>query len=143
MMRLTRRYRFSASHRLHSPVLTEEANQQLYGKCNNPYGHGHDYVLEVTARGPVDQETGLLMRAEVLDTLVERGVLSHFRQSNLNDAAAFQGNCVPTTENLVREIERRLKAGWPAAFAGPWPVLDRVRIQETKRNVFQTTVKQQ
>jgi len=143
MIQLTRRYRFAASHRLHSPALSEEANDRLYGKCNNPHGHGHDYILEVTARGPVEPESGLMMRTAALDELVERGVLSRFRQSNLNDAPAFQGATVPTTENLVEEIERRLREGWREAFAGPWPVLDRIRIQETKRNVFEVTVNQQ
>ena len=62
-MRLTRRYRFAASHRLHSPRLPDEANREVYGKCNNPYGHGHNYVLEVSVNGPVDETTGLITSA--------------------------------------------------------------------------------
>ena len=58
MIRITRVYRFSASHRLHSPALSDAANCDIYGKCNNPYGHGHDYILEVTAEGPLDERTG-------------------------------------------------------------------------------------
>lgn len=140
MIRLTRRYRFAASHRLHSPALSEEANQELYGKCNNPYGHGHDYILEITARGPVDQESGLLMNVAALDGLVERRVLDEFRMSYLNDSASFAGARVPTTENLVEEIRARLGDGWGETFSAPWPVLEKVRIRETRKNTFETMV---
>ena len=78
---MTRSYRFSASHRLHIDQLSEDENTRLYGKCNNPFGHGHDYVLEVTAEGPVDGETGLVLRVAELDRLVRDRVLRLFRGS--------------------------------------------------------------
>ena len=136
MFRVTRSYCFAASHRLHAPQLSEEENRALYGKCNNPYGHGHNYVLEVTARGPVDR-SGLALDTGRLDRLVEQEVLTPFSHRNLNlDVNSFAGQ-VPTSENLAVEICRRLKENWAAAFPGEWPKLDGVRIAETARNIFE------
>jgi 6-pyruvoyltetrahydropterin/6-carboxytetrahydropterin synthase len=135
MFRVTRSYPFSASHRLHAPQLSEDENRVLYGKCNNPYGHGHNYVLEVSARGPLD-ESGRALDTAQLDRLVEEQVLTPFSHRNLNlDVNSFAGR-VPTSENLAVEICRRLKDNWSAAFPGEWPKLDRVRIAETARNIF-------
>ena len=136
MFRVTRSYRFAASHRLHAPQLSETENRALYGKCNNPYGHGHNYVLEVTARGPVD-DSGRAVDRGRLDGLVEQQVLAPFSHRNLNvDVNSFAGR-VPTSENLAVEIFRRLKENWGAAFPGEWPRLERVRIEETARNIFE------
>jgi len=132
LIRITRRYRFAASHRLHAAELSDKANQDLYGKCNNPFGHGHNYILDVSVKGPVQKDSGLVVRLSELDALVRSSVLNEFDQSNLNDAAAFVAR-VPTTENLVTEIEQRLRAAWPG---GEWPQLDRVQIRETPRNLF-------
>jgi 6-pyruvoyltetrahydropterin/6-carboxytetrahydropterin synthase len=127
---LTRRYKFAASHRLHSPELSAEENQQMYGKCNNPYGHGHNYALEVTVTGPVDASTGMIANLGELDPFVEREVIEAFDYKYLNeDVTEFQ-SLVPTTENVCREIYRRLK-GFPAAR------LERVRIEETSKNSFE------
>lgn len=137
MFRVTRRYGFAASHRLHSLRLSEEENARIYGKCNNPYGHGHDYFVEVSARGPADETTGLAAPIGALDDLVRREILGPFDHRNLNaDTDAFD-DCVPTTENLAREIARRLKRGWRSAFPGEWPKLEKVRIAETRRNIFE------
>jgi len=136
-MRVTRQYRFSASHRLHSPQLSEDGNWQVYGKCNNPYGHGHDYVAQVQVSGPVDEETGLALPVEALDGLVERHVLRAVANANLNDLPAF-AEVAPTTEMLAVAIDRWLRTGWTDVFPGEWPRLDGVRILETKRNVFET-----
>lgn len=136
MFRLTRVYRFSASHRLHAPELSEEANRRLYGKCNNPYGHGHNYVVEVTARGPAAPETGRTADPAALDRLVIRQVIEPMDRRNLNTEIPVFAHAVPTSENLAGEICRRLKANWQAAFPGEWPKLDRVRISETDRNIF-------
>ena len=137
MFRVTRRYAFAASHRLHSAQLSEEENRRIYGKCNNPYGHGHNYAIEVSACGPVDDATGLAARIPVLDDLVKREVLTPFDHCDLNlDTSAFC-NSVPTTENLAIEIGRRLKRNWSAAFPGEWPKLDNIRIAETERNIFE------
>jgi 6-pyruvoyltetrahydropterin/6-carboxytetrahydropterin synthase len=136
VFRVTRSYRFAASHRLHAPQLSDGENRQLYGKCNNPYGHGHNYVLEVSVRGPVD-DTGRAVDSGRLDHLVEEQVLTPFGHSNLNlDVNSFEGR-VPTSENLAVEICRRLKENWSMAFPGAWPKLDRVRIAETPRNIFE------
>jgi 6-pyruvoyltetrahydropterin/6-carboxytetrahydropterin synthase len=127
---LGRRYRFAASHRLHNSDLSEEVNQRLYGKCNNPYGHGHNYVVEVVVSGKVDPATGMIANLADLDTFVEREVLEPFDHKSLNeDVTAFR-SVVPTTENLCIEIFRRLKA-FPKAK------LERVRIQETSNNSFE------
>jgi 6-pyruvoyltetrahydropterin/6-carboxytetrahydropterin synthase len=137
VFRVTRRYAFAASHRLHSTQLTDEQNQRIYGKCNNPYGHGHNYAIEVSARGPADESSGLAIRIPVLDDLVRREVLMPFDHSNLNlDTSAFCDS-VPTTENLAFEIGRRLKRSWSDAFPGEWPKLDKIRIAETGRNIFE------
>jgi 6-pyruvoyltetrahydropterin/6-carboxytetrahydropterin synthase len=137
MMRLTRRYRFSASHRLHSDQLSDDDNSRIYGKCNNPFGHGHDYVLDVAVRGPLDLETGRIVDLDKLDGLVGREIVTQFEHKNLNaDVAPFE-TVVPTTENLAVEIRRRLEQAWPAAFGGQGPALDRIRIEETKRNYIE------
>ena len=136
MFRVTRRYQFAASHRLHSSQLSDSENQALYGKCNNPFGHGHNYVVEVTARGPLD-ESGRAVDPEQLDALVQRQVLTPLAYRNLNlDVASFEG-IVPTTENLAVEICGRLKRNWSSEFPGEWPKLDGVRIGETARNIFE------
>lgn len=134
MIRLTRRYRFSSSHRLHDRARSDEENRALYGKCNNPHGHGHDYVLEVSLRGPVDAATGRAADWKALDTLVRGEVLDAFDHKNLNAEVPAFVRVVPTTENLALEIRRRLEATWAAAFPGTWPRLERIRIEETKRN---------
>jgi 6-pyruvoyltetrahydropterin/6-carboxytetrahydropterin synthase len=124
---LGRRYRFAASHRLHSERLSEAENEHAYGKCNNPYGHGHNYVVEVTFSGPVDPATGMIANLGDLDPFVEREVIEPFDQRYLNEEVAeFQAN-VPTTENVCREIYRRLEK-FPKAK------LERVRIEETSNN---------
>jgi 6-pyruvoyltetrahydropterin/6-carboxytetrahydropterin synthase len=137
MFRVTRRYQFSASHRLHAPQLSDEENRRLYGKCNNPFGHGHNYVVEVSARGPVDRASGRAVDVEKLDEFVRRQVLQPFDHRNLNeDVNSFQG-LSPTSENLLVEISRRLKQNWSEAFPDEWPRLDKIRIAETPRNIFE------
>jgi len=127
---LSRRYSFAASHRLHSPQFSAEQNQRLYGKCNNPYGHGHNYVLEVAVSGPVDAETGMIANLAELDAFVAREVLAEFDHVYLNEQIAAFEEHVPTTENVCLEIARRLEK-FPAAR------LERVRIEETRNNTFE------
>jgi 6-pyruvoyltetrahydropterin/6-carboxytetrahydropterin synthase len=136
LFRVTRRYQFSCSHRLHSPALSEDANARVYGKCNNPYGHGHNYVLRVTARGPADA-AGQTVPIGLLDSLVEREILRTLDHRNLNSDVDWFGEAVPTSENLAAAICRRLKQNWNAVFSGAWPRLDQVCIEETPRNIFQ------
>jgi len=136
-MRVTRRYRFAASHRLHSEAFTEQQNRELYGKCNNPYGHGHDYVLDVTAAGPVDPGSGQVVHIPSLDRLVSEHVLGDFDHRYINaDLGEFQ-SLVPTSENIMRVIEDRLAAHWSEVFPREWPRLEGIRLRETKRNFFE------
>jgi 6-pyruvoyltetrahydropterin/6-carboxytetrahydropterin synthase len=127
---LTRRYRFSASHRLHSADLSAEENLSTYGKCNNPHGHGHNYALEVTVSGLVDPATGMVCNLVDLDGFVEREVLSRYHLENLNTLQEFARQ-VPTTENLSVEIFEILQRGFQEAH------LERVRIEETMMNSFE------
>jgi len=127
---LTRRYRFSASHRLHSEEMSAQENRATYGKCNNPFGHGHNYALEVTVSGQVDPSTGMVCNLVDLDGLVEREVLSRYDLSNLNALQEF-AQVVPTTENLSTQIFEILQRGFAQAH------LDRVRLEETMMNSFE------
>jgi 6-pyruvoyltetrahydropterin/6-carboxytetrahydropterin synthase len=137
MIAITRRYRFAASHRLHTSQLTAEENAALYGKCNNPYGHGHNYEVEITARGPVDVATGRAVDLKQLDSLVKSEVLDVFDHRNLNVEIPHFARLVPTSENLTLEIERRLRVRWPEVFPGGRPTLAKIRIAETQRNIFE------
>ena len=140
MISLTRRYQFSASHRLHSSALTDEENASLYGKCNNPYGHGHDYTLEVTVMGRVDPNTGLLLALSDLDALVSREVLRLFSGRNINlDVPQFQ-SLVPSTENIVLVIRDLLREHWRRYLGESSAYLSRVHVQETERNGFEIAV---
>jgi 6-pyruvoyltetrahydropterin/6-carboxytetrahydropterin synthase len=129
-LQLGRRYRFCASHRLHSAQLDEQQNRRVYGKCNNPYGHGHNYVVEVAVSGPVDPATGMIANLADLDAFVEREVIEPFDHKYLNEEIAEFRENVPTTENLCIEIFHRLR-GFPRAR------LERVRIEETGNNSFE------
>jgi 6-pyruvoyltetrahydropterin/6-carboxytetrahydropterin synthase len=127
---LGRRYRFAASHRLHSDRLSESENWHVYGKCNNPFGHGHNYLLEVRVSGAVDPATGMIANLGDLDVFVEREVLEPFDHKSLNEEVPIFREVVPTTENLCMEIYRRLKSF-------PHAKLESVRIQETGNNSFE------
>ena len=138
-MKVTRIYRFAASHRLHSPRLSDEENRRVYGKCDNPFGHGHDYVLEVTVAGPLDAAAGRVVEPERLDRLVEMRVLQAFGHRDLNtEVGAFSNTgVVPTTENLALEIRRRLAGRWEEEI-GRNAALERVRLYETRKNIVET-----
>ena len=136
-MKLTRRYKFCASHRLHAAALSDEENRAVYGKCNNPYGHGHDYVLEVCVKGPLDAETGRVVDVAVLDQLVSGGVLRDLDHKFLNVEVAEFTDVSPTTENLSLMVKNRLMAGWADTFPEGRPKLELVRIQETRRNTIE------
>jgi len=129
-----RRYMLSASHRLHCDTLSEDQNRAAYGKCNNPYGHGHNYVIEVLVGGPIDPETGMVINLVDLDAVVQTRILDRFDHANLNLDPLFTAQ-VPTTENLCREVFRILKGALPADR--PELRLDTVRVEETENNFFQ------
>jgi 6-pyruvoyltetrahydropterin/6-carboxytetrahydropterin synthase len=140
MTSITRLYRFSASHRLHSAELSDAENDRLYGKCNNPFGHGHDYVLEVTATGPIDLFTGRVLRIGSLERLVEEQILRRFANRNLNLDLPEFANLVPTTENVALTIAAILEQHWATYLDSSAARLSRVHIQETDRNGFEVLI---
>src|SRR5216683_6098051 len=125
---LTRRYGFSASHRLNSEALSPDQNRATYGKCNNPFGHGHNYFIEVTVSGPVDPQTGMVCNLADLDGWVRENVLERYDHQDLNHLHEFAAT-VPTTENLCVEIYRILHRGFGKAHLVSVG-LDKVRIEE-------------
>ncbi len=127
---LTRRYIFSASHRLHNDGMSDAQNRAVYGKCNNPHGHGHNYALEVTVSGQVDPKTGMICNLVNLDEAVRSEILERFDHENLNVRTEFT-SLVPTTENLSEVIFNILKQSFKAAH------LEKVRLEETMMNSFE------
>lgn len=125
-----RRYTISASHRLHTEALSTDENRAVYGKCNNPHGHGHNYVVEVVVAGVVDPETGMVINLKDLDEIVQMRVVERFDHANLNLDPLFLHR-VPTTENLSRVIFALLKGALPVGE------LERVRVEETENNFFE------
>jgi 6-pyruvoyltetrahydropterin/6-carboxytetrahydropterin synthase len=121
---------FSASHRLHSDEMSAGENREIYGKCNNPFGHGHNYTIEIGVSGPVDRQTGMVCNLVDLDSFVKTSVLDRYDHQNLNLMQEFSKN-VPTTENLCIAIFEIVKRGFNKAH------LERVRIEETMMNSFE------
>lgn len=133
----TRAYRFSASHRLHAPSLGEAENRVTYGKCNNPYGHGHNYRVEVEVAGPIREDTGFVVDLVKLDALAHHEIVSRFDHRNLNMDPAFSSEWVPTSENLTIEIERVMRAAVPLLDGTGRLRLASVRVTETPNNSFE------
>jgi 6-pyruvoyltetrahydropterin/6-carboxytetrahydropterin synthase len=134
-MRVTRIYRFAASHRLHASQLSPELNWKLYGKCNNPYGHGHNYALHVSVSGDIDEATGRIIDLGALDRYVHERVIDAFDHKDMNaDVKEFKA-AVPTTENLASVIVERLRGEWQRSFGNTR--LERILIEETPRNTFE------
>jgi 6-pyruvoyltetrahydropterin/6-carboxytetrahydropterin synthase len=135
MVYLTCRYRFSAAHRLHNDALTPEQNERIYGKCNNPYGHGHNYVLDVTLAGPVDPSTGMVLNLAVLDEIVQENILDRMDHTHLNlDVDTFRA-VTPTTENICVEFFKLLSR--ELALRTSEVRLQKVRLEETTSNYFE------
>jgi 6-pyruvoyltetrahydropterin/6-carboxytetrahydropterin synthase len=132
IMTLTRVYEFAASHRLHVPQMSDEENIELFGKCNNAAGHGHNYLLEVTVEGEPDPKTGMMADLSAIDKVVEDLVVDRYDHKHLNvDIPEFQ-NIAPTSEVIAQEIFRRLDGKLPAN-------LSRIRLHETARNIFEVS----
>lgn len=127
---LGRRYHLSAAHRLHCASLTEDENRAVYGKCNNPHGHGHNYVVEVLVGGAVDPVTGMVCDLAQLDACVQHEIIDRFDHTNLNLYPGFAGH-VPTTENFSVEVHRLLTAAFTRAQ------IVSVRVEETAKNSFE------
>jgi 6-pyruvoyltetrahydropterin/6-carboxytetrahydropterin synthase len=126
---LSRRYHLSASHRLHSDAYTADQNCAVYGKCNNPHGHGHNYVVEVTLGGPVSSATGMVCDLAALDDFARTNLLDRFDHMNLNTLAEFS-QVVSTTENFTIEVYKIFQKFSAAR-------IKRVRIEETSNNSFE------
>lgn len=126
---LSRRYHLSASHRLHSESFTADQNQAVYGKCNNPHGHGHNYTIEVTIGGPVDETTGMVCDLSELDAFAQTNLLQRFDTMNLNTLNEFR-DVVSTTENFTIEVFRIFERF-------PGSNIQRIRIEETSNNSFE------
>lgn len=132
IMTLTRSYEFAASHRLHNPLLPEAENDDLYGKCSNPAGHGHNYVLEVTVEGEPDPKSGMMVDLGALDEAVEKKILDRYDHKNLSvDLPEFQGK-VATSEVVAHQIWNELDGALPAR-------LSKIRLKETERNIFEVS----
>ena len=127
---LSRRYHFSASHRLHTDAFDAAKNRETFGKCNNPYGHGHNYVVEINVSGAVNPSTGMIANLADLDGFVQREVIEAFDRKSLNEDVEVFREIVPTTENVCKEIYQRLKHF-------PLAKLERVRVEETSNNSFE------
>lgn len=127
---LGRRYHISASHRLHSNAYTDEENRATYGKCNNPHGHGHNYVIEVVVSGQVDAATGMVCDLVKLDAFARKEIIERFDHMNLNILEGFS-NLVPTSENLCIELHTIFERGYKGAH------IEYVRVLETANNAFE------
>ena len=125
---LSRRYHFSASHRLHTDTFDEAKNRAVFGKCNNPHGHGHNYTVQVTLSGRVDPLTGMVCNLSDLDAFAQANLLDRFDHTNLNTLDCF-ADSVSSTENLSIEVYRIFQNFKPAH-------LEHVHIEETSNNSF-------
>jgi 6-pyruvoyltetrahydropterin/6-carboxytetrahydropterin synthase len=131
IVRVTRRLYFSAGHRLHNPQLSDEANREVYGLCNNPSGHGHNFGLEVTLKGEVDPNTGYVFDLKRLRETVEEVVLADLDHANLNVDVPWMEGVIPTAENIAVQIWHRL------AEVLPEGMLERVVVSESERNLVE------
>ena len=131
----SRRYRFSASHRLHVDAFSDAENRDTFGKCNNPHGHGHNYTLQVTVTGAVHPHTGMVVDLVALDALVKERVVERFDLRNLNLDPHFAAE-VSSTENLCRVTWQLLTSAADQHRYGS-AHLSRVRIEETSNNFFE------
>lgn len=127
-MIVTARLTFSAAHRLHNPNRDAQWNRDTYDKCDNPKGHGHNYALEVSVRGPIDPETGMVIDLKRLKDIMRERVVDRVDHTNLNEDVDFLRDTIPTAENLARAFWQQL------APAIPVGQLYEVLLQETERN---------
>jgi 6-pyruvoyltetrahydropterin/6-carboxytetrahydropterin synthase len=125
---VARRERFSAGHTLYNPDFSDEHNREVFGKCSNPNGHGHNYTLEVTLRGDVDPDTGYLFDLKELSALISKLIIDDVDHRNLNVDVDWLRGVIPTTENLACAFWERLDANLPGAL------LYSVRVRETEKN---------
>jgi 6-pyruvoyltetrahydropterin/6-carboxytetrahydropterin synthase len=124
---LTRRVRFSAAHRYYRPEWSEAENRHRFGACANPFGHGHNYALDVTVQGEIDEATGFCVELPALDAILQREVVERFDHQHINFAVPEfgEGGWIPSTENLTRYLWPRISAALP-----PGARLLRLRLHE-------------
>ena len=127
---ITRRFHFSSSHRVFNPALSNEENINLYGKCSNPNGHGHNYVMDITVAGEIDSETGFVMDLTELKKIVEEAIINKVDHKNLNVDVDFMSGVLPSTENIAvkfwQQIENKIN--------NPNRKLYSVKLKETVNN---------
>jgi 6-pyruvoyltetrahydropterin/6-carboxytetrahydropterin synthase len=128
LVTVTRRLHFNAAHRVHNPALSDEENARLFGKCNNPNGHGHNYILDVSVRGPIDARSGYVIDLSVLKRIVEERVVSRIDHRHINLDVDFMSGVIPTSENIIVAIWHELR---PAVHPGQ---LVRLVLWETPNN---------
>jgi 6-pyruvoyltetrahydropterin/6-carboxytetrahydropterin synthase len=128
---ITRREEFSAAHRLHNPELDAAENQRLYGICNNPAGHGHNYAVEVTVRGPLSPRTGMVMDLNRLMVILREQLVAEVDHKHLNVDVPFLRGVVPTAENVAVAFWRRLA---PSIESFEGCQLHRIRLYESRHN---------
>jgi 6-pyruvoyltetrahydropterin/6-carboxytetrahydropterin synthase len=131
---ITHTQEFSASHRLHNPALSDDENRRLYGICNNPHGHGHNYAVEVTVRGEVPEQTGMVMDLNVLQRIVQEDLIAHVDHKSLNHDVPFMEGTIPTAENIAIAFWRRIE---PHLSDFPGCNLHRIRICESRMNAVE------
>lgn len=127
-MIVTARLTFSAAHRLHNPDRDADWNRQTYDKCDNPRGHGHNYALEVSVKGKIDAETGMVIDLKKLKEIMRQRVVDRVDHTNLNEDVDFLNGVIPTAENLARAFWQQLA---PAITEGS---LHEIVLHETERN---------
>jgi 6-pyruvoyltetrahydropterin/6-carboxytetrahydropterin synthase len=130
---VTRRLHFNAAHRVHNPALSDEENQRLFGKCTNPNWHGHNYILDVSVRGPVDDRTGYVLDLSALKKIVEERAVDLIDHKNFNLDVPFMRGVIPTSENIIVGIWRELE---PAIRPGR---LAKLVLWETPNNYVEYT----
>jgi 6-pyruvoyltetrahydropterin/6-carboxytetrahydropterin synthase len=128
MMFISRRETFSASHRLNNQKLSVEENKKIYGKCNNDYGHGHNYVLEVIVAGEVDPKTGYVIDIQLLKQIIKQNIIDKVDHHHLNYDVEFMKGIIPTTENFAVAIWNEL------VNKIPYGKLYSIRLYETEKN---------
>lgn len=126
---VTRKAHFNAAHRLHNPNKSDEWNREMFGKCNNPNWHGHNYIMEVTVAGEPDPDTGYVIDLGELKQIIEDRVLSKVDHANLNMDVDFLQGIMPSTENFVVAIWQQLEPALPSGR------LSCIRLYETERNI--------
>jgi 6-pyruvoyltetrahydropterin/6-carboxytetrahydropterin synthase len=127
---ITRKFHFSASHRLYKEELSDEENYKLYGKCSNPNGHGHNYILEITIEGEINKNTGYVMDLSQVKDIVEKNIIQKTDHKNLNTDVDFMQGIIPSAENIAAAIWKELYDKFNFGNCR----LYSVRIKETENN---------